>query len=307
MSAGTELERAQFIKSACEEVGFFYVSHHGVDPSVIAEAYEQNALLFDLPMGDKMALLADSNSRGYTPFREETLDPAHQVHGDNKEGYYIGREVSASSPEARKPLHGPNQWPCPKLLPNYRPAVTRYFEAVQTLGYQLLRLLSLSLGLPPDHFSAVFDKPLVMLRPLHYSAAISKPSEGIFGAGAHSDYGMLTILSTDSVPGLEIQLGGSWTAVEPIPDTFIVNLGDLLERWTNGLYRSTRHRVVNTSGKERYSLAFFFEPNFDTVVECLPQCTGPGHPVRFPPTTSGQHILDKYAETHAGYTGPITA
>uniref|UniRef100_A0A7S3QLD7 Fe2OG dioxygenase domain-containing protein n=2 Tax=Dunaliella tertiolecta TaxID=3047 RepID=A0A7S3QLD7_DUNTE len=232
----------------------------------------------------------------------ETLDPSSQKQGDTKEGFYFGREISPESPEAKLPLHGPNQWPNEHLVPGYRASMEQYMRAMNELGHRLLRLLALGLGLPPDHFDRFFDRPMIFLRPLHYAPKVSAPSEGVFGAGAHSDYGMLTLLKTDDVPGLQIHTDATgWMDVPPKPECFIINLGDMLERWTNGMYKSTLHRVVNTTGKERYSLACFFEPNFDTIVECLPQCCSPERPPQFPPTTSGQHLLDKYASTHAGY------
>ncbi|KAG2482592.1 hypothetical protein HYH03_018476 [Edaphochlamys debaryana] len=322
-----EPQAAAQVAAACARSGFFYVTHHGVPQELVDAVFEQQRAVFALPQEDKMALLQDRNNRGYTPFREETLDPARQRHGDTKEGFYFGREVAADSPEASKPLHGPNQWPDPARLPHYRQATWQYYEALYGLGMRLLRLLALSLGLPPDHFHPAFEQPMVTLRPLHYTAEISDPGAGVFGAGAHTDYGMVTILATDTVPGLQIWLPegegaegqgaghdaaeaapgpgrGRWWDVPPVPGAFVVNLGDMLERWTNGRYRSTLHRVVNTVGRERYSIAFFFEPSFDARVEVLPCCTGPADPPRYPPTTSGQHLLDKYAATHAGYHAP---
>ncbi|PNW78167.1 hypothetical protein CHLRE_10g466700v5 [Chlamydomonas reinhardtii] len=309
-----EAAAAAAVRAAAAGSGFFYVTQHGVSDQLVAEAFAQQRALFALPQETKMALLQDANNRGYTPFREETLDPANQKHGDTKEGFYFGREVAPDSPEASKPLHGPNQWPDPALLPDYRRVTWQYYEALNALGMRLLRLLALSLDLPAEHFTPMFTAPLVTLRPLHYAAEVSDPGAGVFGAGAHTDYGMLTILATDDVPGLQIWLPdrsvdegegqggrGSWHDVAPVPGSFIINLGDMLERWTNGLYRSTLHRVINTTGRERYSIAFFFEPNFDTRVEVLPVCTGPGNPPRYPPTTSGEHLLAKYAQTHAGY------
>ncbi|GLI63800.1 hypothetical protein VaNZ11_006885 [Volvox africanus] len=334
-----EEEAATQIREACTGSGFFYVTNHGVSQSLVDDTFEQQRELFHLPMAEKMAMLQNENNRGYTPFREETLDPVHQAHGDTKEGFYFGREVAADSPESKKPLHGPNQWPDPQLMPRYREVTWQYYEALYGLGLRLLRLLALSLGLPEAYFAPMFDRPMVTLRPLHYSGEVSDPGAGVFGAGAHTDYGMLTILATDDTPGLQIWTGpdstsgtapnssngaigagregsgagddgtaaacGRWWDVEPIPGTFIINLGDMLERWTNGRYRSTLHRVINTTGRERYSIAFFFEPNFEAEVEVLPVCCGPDEPPRYPPTTAGQHLLDKYAATHAGYHGPV--
>lgn len=208
--------------------------------------------------------------------------------------------MPADSAEAALPLHGPNQWPPEALLPGFRPAVETYFAALTALGHRLLRLLALSLGLAPGFFEPAFAAPMLALRPLHYTAEVSAPGEGVFGAGAHTDYGCLTLLATDGVPGLQAHLHGRWQDVPPLRGAFIVNLGDMLERWTNGRYRSTLHRVVNTSGRERYSIAFFFEPGFNTVVECLPCCCV-DKPAQYPPTTAGEHLLAKYAQTHAGY------
>ncbi|KAK9814115.1 hypothetical protein WJX72_000846 [[Myrmecia] bisecta] len=300
----TEEAAAQEVRQACISAGFFYVSNHGVPDNIMERYAEQNRKFFALPVQEKLRILADKNNRGYTPMAEETLDPANQTEGDSKEGLYIGREIPADSEEATKPLHGPNQWPSEALLPDFRPVTMEYFHAMHVLGLRLVRLIALALQLPADHFDSNFDKPLINLRPLHYSAKVSRPSEGIYGAGAHTDYGMLTLLATDKNPGLQICLDGQWQDVPPMPGMLIVNLGDMLERWTNGMFRSTLHRVISTCGCDRYSTAFFLEPNFDTVVECLPQCCI-DTPARFPPTTSGQHLLDKYAQTHAGLDAGI--
>ncbi|GAX75062.1 hypothetical protein CEUSTIGMA_g2506.t1 [Chlamydomonas eustigma] len=302
-----EGDAAKLVRDACMGPGFFYVENHGVDSQLINETFSQTKKLFSLPLEEKKRLLADKNNRGWTPYQEETLDPAVQKQGDTKEGFYFGREVPADSPEALKPLHGPNQWPEESLMPGLRDTYQQYFEELRALGMRLLRLLALALDLPPLYFHPYFEPPMIMLRPLHYSGVISDPGEGIFGAGAHTDYGMLTILATDEVPGLQIRQNGKWTHVSPRNGAFIINLGDMVERWTNGSFKSTLHRVINTTGSERYSIAYFFEPCFDAVVECLPQCCGGDNPPRYPPTTAGQHLLDKYAATHAGYTGPTTA
>ena len=180
-------------------------------------------------------------------------------------GFYIGREVAADSPEAALPLHGPNVWPPAALLPGWRDTMERYSAACRALGMRLTRLLALALGLEPGFFDAPgrFDAPQFFLRLLRYSAEASAPTAGVFGAGAHTDYGMLTLLATDDCPGLQIQprvggVDGPWRDVAPRKGAFIVNLGDMLERWTNGVFLSTRHRVVNVAGRQRLSMPFFF-------------------------------------------------
>lgn len=297
-------EAAAAILHACVTTGFFYVANHGVKEEIVEEHWLQNKAFFSLPLKDKLIILADSSNRGYTPMAEETLDPEHQSQGDTKEGLYFGRDLAADSEEAKLPLHGPNQWPPEGLLPGYKAAMQAYMDAIRGLADRLLPLIAIALQLPTDFFDMYFDKPMASLRPLHYSAQVSLPDEGVYGAGAHTDYGVLTVLATDNNPGLQIYTEGKWAHVKPVPGTFVINLGDMLERWTNGYFRSTLHRVVNNVGKERYSTAFFYDPNFTARVECLPQCCR-DEPAKFPPTTSGQHVLDKYAATHAGYTGAI--
>lgn len=175
--------------------------------------------------------------------------------------------------------------------------------------------MALSLGLEAEHFAEAFAQPQYFLRPLRYSAERSQPEEGLFGAGAHSDYGMLTLLATDGNAGLQIYPRGSapsggaaeaeeesrWVAVPPRPGAFIVNVGDMAELWTNGLFRSTRHRVVTTAGVERLSIPFFFEPAFDCRVHCLPTCCGEGNPARYAPVTAGEYLLGRYAQTHDAF------
>lgn len=292
---------ALLVRSACTSVGFFHISNHGVSQDFMDKTFSESRKLFALPLEEKKKVVADRNNRGWTPLQDQTLDPAHQTQGDTKEGFYFGREVSKGSEEAKKPLHGPNQWPDPSLVPNLRPTFEAYIEAMKELCFRLLRILALSLDLSPSYFHPLFDPPIIVLRPLHYQGRVSEPSNGIFGAGAHTDWGMLTVLATDGTPGLQIYQGGKWVDVNSIPGTFIINLGDMLERWTNKRYKSTIHRVVTTTEKERYSIAFFIEPAFDTVVECLPQCLGPDEEPRYPPITAGQYLLDKHATTHSGY------
>ncbi|GAB4817605.1 hypothetical protein N2152v2_004651 [Parachlorella kessleri] len=299
-----EEQAAKAVHDACVRYGFLYVTNHGVPEELIKAHFDMQQRFFSLPLEQKMTILADANNRGYTPLGEETLDPERSKAPDTHEGLYYCREVPPDSEEAKLPLHGPNQWPAEELVPGYRAVVQQYFDAVTALGMRMLRLLALSLGLPPGYFHPFFTRPMLALRPLHYSATPSRPQDGLYGAGAHSDYGMLTFLATDGVPGLQIcpdRATGEWVDVPPLEGCYIVNLGDMLERWTNGVYRSTLHRVVNLEGRERYSAAFFFEPNFDTCVEPLPQCCSEDRPAKYPPTTSGQWLLHRYRATHSGY------
>ncbi|OQR99495.1 hypothetical protein ACHHYP_05973 [Achlya hypogyna] len=287
-------DAAAQLRGACMSVGFFYLTNHGIRPDLEAAVYDEMHRFFQQPLEEKNKVLANANMRGYTPMSEETLDPAVQTQGDTKEGYYICR--AAQPDELHLPLHGANIFPDAK----FEATTTAYFDAMTTLGFRVARLFADAAG-TPDAFDApgMFDRPMAALRLLHYSDRVSDVSSGIFGAGAHSDYGLLTLLSTDNTPGLEIYVEQQWVPVPPKPGCFIVNIGDLGERWTNGLFKSTRHRVVNRVGRERYSIPFFYEPNFTCVVKCLPSCVGSG--AKYAPITSGEHLMAKYAETHDSY------
>lgn len=283
------------------------MTNHGIDLVLIEKVFRESKKLFALPDAEKEKLLQDENNRGYTPFEEEILDPILQKKGDTKEGFYIGLEIPLEDPRSQKPLHGPNQWPGKDLLPDFRPIMESYFQQVHSLSLRLVRLISLALDLPENFFElpGMFDCPMALLRLIHYSTELSFPEEGIFGSGAHTDYGMLTLLAVDG-PGLQIckdkdKVPQVWEGVDGLEGAFVVNLGDMLERWSNNLFRSTMHRVCCTNGRERYSVPFFFEPNFDCVVECLPTCHDEKNPPKWPPTTSGQYLLDKYNSTHTGF------
>jgi isopenicillin N synthase-like dioxygenase len=281
------------------------VADHGVPQELLVATMAAQRAFFALPLEQKMRIAVNKYYRGYTPMAEETLDPARSRRGDTHEGLYFGRHVEEGSEEAKLPLHGPNQWPDEALVPGYRAATEAYWEAVAAVGFRLLRLLGLSLGLGPgaqdqgwaclllqalgiagpparlssraDYFQPHFTRPMIALRPLHYSGERSSEADGLYAAGAHTDYGMLTLLATDGVPGLQICTDGTtWRGVDPLPGCFIVNLGDMLCRWTNSRYRSTLHRVVNTTGQERFSLPLFFEPNFDALVVALDSVRAPG-------------------------------
>jgi isopenicillin N synthase-like dioxygenase len=289
------------LRSACVDVGFFYLEGHGISPEFLDSVMAQSKALFDLPLKEKLALQDPILNRGYTGMEEETLDPAHQVKGDTKEGFYIGKDVPLEQGDPAK-LTGPNQWPPTSSCPDFQATMASYQERIGQVGLRLVQLLALAMGLDDKHyFDNDFADPIVTLRLLHYAKETSQPEDGIFACGAHSDYGMLTFLLTDENPGLEIfTQEGSWLRVPPKPSAFVVNLGDMLERWTNGAFKSTLHRVVTAGDTERYSIPVFYDPHFDTVVEVLDVFCQDG-PAKYPPTTVGGHLMQKYRETHAEF------
>ncbi|HUN47041.1 MAG TPA: 2-oxoglutarate and iron-dependent oxygenase domain-containing protein [Stellaceae bacterium] len=285
------------IDAACRNVGFFYARGHGVDSAVLSGVFAAARAFFALPEVEKMrvAMKASPLFRGYFPLGGEVTDPA--VGGDVKEGFDMALDLSPDDPDVRagKPLHGPNQWPAGPA--GFRDALTRYYDALADLGRLISRGLALGLRLPESFFAANLDRPTAILRVLHYppqDAPIGPP-----GCGAHSDYGYLTILAQDEVGGLQVQnRAGEWIDAPPVPGTFVCNLGEMMGQWTNDQYPATRHRVINLSGRERYSVPFFFHPNFDVEVSCLPSCQGPGNPPRHAPVMSGDYVLKRLTESY---------
>jgi isopenicillin N synthase-like dioxygenase len=298
---GTPAARASIarqIGDACRNIGFFYITGHGVPETLIAETYAEAKRFFALPANVKadMAIEHSACHRGYFSTGGENLDPAKQKTGDLKEGYKIGRDLSADHPlvKAGTPLHGPNQWPAD--LPGWRETMTAYYNAMEALGREMLHAFALALDLPETYFDAWLTAPMTTLGPLHYPPQTGNITEAQIGAGAHTDYGCLTLLAQDNAGGLQVRnAAGQWVDAPPIQGSFVVNIGDMMERWTNGVFTSTLHRVINISGRERYSLPFFFDPDFHTPVACLDTCRGAG--AKFPPTTAGQHLLDKINES----------
>ncbi|CAD5178276.1 unnamed protein product [Musa acuminata subsp. malaccensis] len=299
------------LKQACLDSGFFYVIDHGISQEFMDEVFAQSKKFFDLPIDDKMKLLRNEKHRGYTPILDETLDPDHQINGDYKEGYYIGVEVHEDDPQAEKPFYGPNLWPSADILPRWRETMERYHKEALRVARAVARIIALALDLD----AGFFDKPemlgeaIATLRLLHYEGAnqftgkVSNPDKGVFGAGAHSDYGLITLLATDDVAGLQICKDRDakpqvWEYVAPVKGGFIVNLGDMLERWSNCIFRSTIHRVV-LDGRERYSIAYFVEPSHECLVECLPTCKSETNPPKFPAVTCSAYLLQRYKDTHA--------
>lgn len=289
------------LRAACLDKGFFYVIGHGVPQGLIAAVLAEAKAFFEQPMTRKQAIdkaLSFCN-RGYEPLKAQTLEPGAPP--DLKEGFYIGPDLPLDDPRvaARRFNRGPNQWPAD--LPGFRPTMQAYFAAMLDLGARLMRGIALSLDLPEDHF-AVFDRdPLATLRLLHYPPQPANAAPGEKGCGAHTDFGSLTLLLQGDVGGLQVwdEAAGTWVHAPPIPGAYVVNLGDLIARWTNGRYRSTLHRVVNVSGRERYSVPFFYTGNPDQPIECIPTCLAAGETPKFAPTTVEAHLKDMYARTYA--------
>lgn len=286
---------AKQIYSACTEVGFFYVKGHGVTPATIRDMQTASANFFNLELSQKMQIeIANSScNRGYIPLYGEKNNEHSK--GDIKETFDVAVHVDEDDPDylAGNFLYGPNQWP--EQMPEFKEAMDNYFNAVSTLAETLYRAFALALKLPENHFESMQQKPLDILRLLRYPPQPVVEDESQIGTGAHSDFDCFTILNQDPTGGLQaLNSRGEWIDAMPIEDTFLINVGDMLERWTNGLFVSTVHRVINRANTERYSTVFFAAPNYFTMLDCLPGCSSEENPAQFEPINAGDYIVSRY-------------
>jgi isopenicillin N synthase-like dioxygenase len=262
----------------------------------MARAMAETRAFFDLPLGERLDLdkAKAAGVRGYERLGGQTLEPGTLA--DLKEGFYIGPEVEAAADGADPFDPRPNLWPPGR--PSFRLAMIAYHGALLAVSRRVMAGLALSLGLDEAAFDAFCTDPIATVRLLHYPPQES--AQAGRGAGAHTDFGALTLLFQDEAGGLEVYdpAAEAWTDTEPVRGAFVVNLGDLTERWTNGRYRSTRHRVVNRSGRRRYSIPFFLSGAPDYVVSCLQTCLDPGEAPQYPPTTVRNHLKERYRQTY---------
>ncbi len=296
---GTRRAVAREMRAACTASGFFYIKGHGVPGALIEQVFDRSHEFFALPMEQKLALtMAHSLCRhGYEPLKAQTLEPGAPP--DLKEGFLAGEDFAADHPAVRNdPANiGPNQWP-PQLL-QFKTTMIAYVEEMKALTARLMGGLALSLDLAEDYFDDFCELPILTLRLLHYPTQPPNPAPGEKGCGAHTDWGSITILLQDDAGGLQVQASdGSWISAPPIAGTFVVNIGDLFARWTNNLYRSTVHRVINKSGRDRYSVPFFMDGPSDHLVSCIPTCRGPDEARKFPDITVRGHLEEMVRRTY---------
>jgi isopenicillin N synthase-like dioxygenase len=283
------------LRHACETIGFFYVANHGIPASVVGGVFEATRRYFDLPLEQRMPHLMDERfRRGLMP---QGINQHPGYAPDIKESYEIGVDLPLDDPDVKAglPLHGPNRWPedCPWL----RPAAETYFNETTALGVRLLKVCAVSLGMGPEYFLQYCTKPMVQMRLFHYPPEPPIPDDKAFGVAPHSDYGMITLLAQDPIGGLELlKRDGEWIGAPFIPGTLVINIGDLFQRWTNDIYRSNLHRVINRTGKERYSIPTFFNLDYNAMVTCLPTCQSPERPAKYEPIKSGDYLLSRFRD-----------
>ncbi len=302
-AGGAGLERvAAQVREASERVGFFYVKGHGVPQAVIDDAFAASREFHALPLADKLALTLNQNNIGYLPVNE-SMQRASTVHKATRpnynESFFISHERGAEHPDvvAGTPLRGRNQWPDGHEV--MRKAMVRYFETMVALGERTLPILDRALEMPVGHFAPLFTgEAHVNLRFLHYPPQEMDDPEQ-FGQGPHTDNSFITFLAREDTPGLAVRLpSGEWLAPPLIEGTFLVNLGNIMKRWSNDRFLSTPHGVVNDSGRDRYSIAFFYSPNVTARVEVLPSCVSAANPARYEPATYGDLVKAFYSANY---------
>ncbi len=294
--AGATERAAAELSHACRHVGFYYLRGHGVPRTLVDAVFGEARRFHAQPQDAKLALRAGADNAGYMPYGGSVSRASRLYHGDrpNKnEAFFLKRDLPPNHPDVRagKRFRPLNRWPEEAALPGFRTTVLAYAEAMERLALALLPLYARALDLAPDWFDEAFDDPQFTLRLTRY-AAHERFEEDEFSLAPHTDSSFMTLLATTDVPGLSIHLtSGEWVEAPSLPDCFIVNIGDMGHRWTNGHFLSTPHRVLNQSGRERYAIPFFFDCNIDYEMVCLPTCCGPGDPPKFPPTTYMDYML----------------
>lgn len=292
-TGGSLFEVAKEIRWALTNAGFFYVKNHGVPEAVVNGAFEETRRFFDLPLQDKMDLHISKSGlalRGYIEIFGENTDPKKTR--DLKECFDIGPE----SPAGDAPFFGPNLWPAAR--PEFARAVYGYHQEMKGLAQRLMRAIAVSLDLEADFFAPRMQNPITIQRLLHYPPQEGQIDESVMGIGAHTDYGSLTILAQDDVGGLQVMnRDGAWVEGPPIAGTFVINIGDLIQRLTNDLYLANLHRVVNASGRERYSIPFFIDADADAVFQPLESCVSAENPARYEPVTCGAHKFGRFRDS----------
>jgi isopenicillin N synthase-like dioxygenase len=286
---------ARQIREACESTGFFYLVRHGVPQASIDAVFAASRRFFAQKPEQRMKVrLEVGPNRGYQPLGSRFYaDKADAP--DLNESFKYQHELPQDDPDvvAGDRVHARNRWP--DDLPGWRGTLLEYYDRMEQLTGALLRAFALALDLDEAWFLAAYRKPLTQVNLLHYPPHPPVTAGRQFGLRPHSDTTAFTILAQGDVGGLQVEHGGDWIDVPPVHGSFVINIGDMMARWTNDRFASTPHRVINRSGIERYSVAFFAIPDFDAEVACLPSCMGPDNPPKYPPLRVGEFMLHSNA------------
>jgi isopenicillin N synthase-like dioxygenase len=297
---------AREVADACERIGFFKIANHGVEQLLIDNAFETAGAFFAQPaeIKDRFRPPRSASARGYHALATKNLAKTlgYDNPADLREQFYIGPLTSRGAQFAHIPgaaeLYADNIWP--DTPPSYRPVFTTYYRALESLGQSLMRVFALALDVPEGYFDDKIDRHFSTLPANYYPEPEGDPLPNQIRAGEHTDFGSLTILAvSDAAGGLQVKLkDGTWADVTAKRSEFIVNIGDMMQRWTNDRWVSNLHRVVNPPaerrvGSRRMSIGYFLHPNYDAEITCIPSCAGPSNPARYPPVRAGDMMRKK--------------
>lgn len=285
------------LRRAAEEVGFLYVKNHGIAEDAIARADAAARTFFALPRAEKEKVTINRFHHGFLALGEAKMESA--TRSDLKESFVWGLDLPPDDPAVTEdnPFLGRNQWP--DRPAGFRAAVYPFFEQGLECGRRLLRAFATSLELPAETFVRRWDHPIARGTIIYYPEQPPMMGQEQFGVSPHTDYGCLTLLWQDAIGGLEVQTyEGDWVTAHPIEGTIVVNVGDLLSRWTNDAFRSTPHRVINRAGKERHSMLIAVDPDFDSLVDPAVVCRG-GETSRYAPVACGDYVLSRFDTSFA--------
>ena len=289
---GAAERAARELRFAFEHVGFYYLAGHGVPQKLIDGQYEAAARFHAQPTDAKLAVKVDEHNIGFMPIASEAPNAKAQgMKPSQNEAYFVRRERTADDPDvlSGRRFHAMNKWPA--NLPGFREQTLAYMDTLEILCKKLVPLYALALGLPANFFDVPFAKPHMILRMSRYPA-IDGSDDKVANLVPHTDSGFMTLLPPNKVQGLSILLPDRrWLDAPHIDGAYVVNGGDILHRWTNERFLSTPHRVRNLSGGLRYAIPFFFDPDHDTRIECLPSCRSLERPAKYPPIKFGDYAL----------------
>ncbi len=302
-------DAAPEIGAACEHVGFFQIIDHGVSATLADAAWSLAAQFFDEPqlVRDGVAMPHPGYPYGYQGYEVERLASSlgDSTPPDRKHSYSIGPIVPVTHPVTDPDeiwIRSANLWPASPA--GFREVMETYYLEMSSLCDQVMSLMAMALNQPADYFQPFISAHTSALRLLDYPHSAMPPRPGQLRAGAHTDYGTITILRQEQKPGgLEVRsLDGNWVPVEAVDGAFVVNVGDCLARWTNDRWRSTLHRVANPprdakGSTRRQSTAFFHNANWDAEIACIPSCLAPGEAPRYEPVLAGRHLMSKFVST----------
>jgi isopenicillin N synthase-like dioxygenase len=285
--------------AACREFGFCYIVNHGVGQDLVDRAFAMDAAFHALPLEEKQRIKINKAHRGYMAMATSlivTSSIEKAVRPNLSESFMLMHEVASG--EEVLPLGGPNQWP--RKPAGFRQVVGAYDATLQRLARQMTRMIAVALGLEPEGLNRHFERPTTFLRLLHYPPSPPDAGDKQYGSAPHTDYGFITILAQDRRGGLQVRgPDQAWIDATPLKGAFVVNIGDMGSRWSNGRWPSTPHRVINHSGGDRYSMPYFFDPTADAVIACLPSCCSADRPARFEPVRYGDYLMARIDANYA--------